>query len=273
MADTEMLPEKTFGAWVLRASSDDVDIDAMLERFGQIYRCPISPSERADQMGPGQPVFLVRTDRSRVVGVWAVGEVVAPVLVLGADSERLPGEAQIPATGRAGADARTYAEVELLPLAKAISLDKLRADPGLAASELVSTPDLLDPLVLTPHEVRAIEAMEFWIETPSEEQRAALDAAARGRGRPARRHRRGLSPADAPRRDCAQPARVSNAGRWIWSRTRSRSGVRATSSATNASRSASVGVFPRTWMKTTAAWVLLTCLVLYSLDSEKLIIT
>ena len=167
--------EIPFGGWVLRAGQDTVDIEGSLTRFAQVYRCPITPSERAEQMEPGQPCFLVRTDRSRVIGIWAVGEVVAPCLALPAGTELLPGERGLVPDDTASRD-RLYAEVELFPLVKAISLDKLLADEVLAASELGRGAELLDPLVLTPKEVRAVESFEFWMEPPSDEQRAALDA-------------------------------------------------------------------------------------------------
>jgi hypothetical protein len=166
--------EIDFGAWVLRLSGAELDVDGVLERFGQVYRCPIEPSDRAELLAPGQPCFLIRTDRSKVVGIWAVGEVVAPTLTLPAGTELLPGEAAMKPS-LAVADARTYAEVELVPLSKAIALDKLRADPVLARSEPVASPDLSDPLVLTPAEVRALEAIDFWMEPPTDEQRSALD--------------------------------------------------------------------------------------------------
>ncbi|WP_426571165.1 hypothetical protein [Aquihabitans sp. McL0605] len=174
-ADPTTDGELPFGGWVLRAGQDALDVDAALARFGQVWRCPIPSSERAAQMEPGQPCFLVRTDRSRVIGIWAVGEVVAPCLSLPAGTALLPGEAGIVPDGTETL-ARSYAEVELLPLAKPIALDKLLADPVLAASELGRAADLLDPLALTPRELRAVEAIEFWMEPPSDELRAALDA-------------------------------------------------------------------------------------------------
>src|SRR4051812_22851304 len=84
--------ELAFGAWGLGVGSADLDVEGALDRFGQVYRCPITPSERAEQMGPGQPCVLVRTDRSKVMGIWAVGEVVAPTLSLPAGTRVLPGE-------------------------------------------------------------------------------------------------------------------------------------------------------------------------------------
>ena len=173
-ADRTDRDETPFGAWVLRVSGDEIDVDAVLDRFGQVYRVPITPSERADQLDAGQPCVLIRTDRSKVVGIWAIGEVVAACLAVPAGTDLLPAEVPLGPTVTSDRD-RCYAEVELLPLAKPISLDKVRADDVLARSEVITAADLADPLVLTPAEVRAVEAFEFWIEPPSDEQRSALD--------------------------------------------------------------------------------------------------
>jgi len=174
-------PNRAAG-WVLRADAT-AGIETQLERFGQVFRVPIAPGPRAAALGAGQPCFLLRTDRSKVVGLWAVGEVVAPTLDLPGGLPLLPGEE---AMGNSSAgedrrheDARTYAEVELLPLAKAIAIDTVLEDARLARSEMAqwqieAHPG--EPLALTSGEVRAIEAIEWWIDAPTDEQRAVLDA-------------------------------------------------------------------------------------------------
>ncbi len=159
--------------WVLRAGSGDLDLDGLLERFGQIHRVPVASGSTLEV---GTPCFLVRTDRNRVVGLWAVGEVVAPVLDLPAGTEVLPAESLLGAID--AAVARSYAEVELLALAKPIALASLLEDARLARSELATDPDLAEPRAPVPlriGEVRALEATEWWIDEPSEAQRAELD--------------------------------------------------------------------------------------------------
>ncbi len=149
--------------WVLRADRAVFDVGAMIEEYGQVFRHPVAAGPRADEMAPGQPCFLFVTDTSRVVGIGAIGEVVAPVLVAPVDLDDPEGAQQ------------SYAEVELLPLEKAIPLAKLRDHPVLGSSELVTGTDLPNPLALSSEEVRAIEGFEFSLLEPTEEQAARLE--------------------------------------------------------------------------------------------------
>lgn len=148
--------------WVLRADRALFDVGAMLDEYGQVFRHPVAAGERAELMAPGQPCFLYVTDTSRVVGIGAIGEVVAPVLVAPVDLDNPDGPEQ------------RYAEVELLPIEKAIALTKLRDHPVLGASEIVTGADLPNPLALSSEEVRAIESFEFSFLEPTEEQAERL---------------------------------------------------------------------------------------------------
>lgn len=164
-------PDDQTAGWVLHVDRATLDVAATLAEHGQIYRCPVPPGRLAEAMGPGQPCFLVRTDRNAVVGLWAIGEVVAPCLAVPAGTPALPAEVDVDPDVD-----RHYAEVELLPLSKAISVDKLQAIAELGTSP-VTTPDRgVGPWPLTADQVRAIEALDVWIEPPSDEQRARLDA-------------------------------------------------------------------------------------------------
>ena len=71
---------------------------------------------------------------------------------------------------------RLLAEVEMLPLRKAIAEGTLRKDPALARSELFTAPEQANPLVLEPQAVRAIEGFELELVPPSAEQVERLDA-------------------------------------------------------------------------------------------------
>lgn len=170
---TDAHPDREVAGWVIRADRTVLDIGPLLDRFGLVHRYPVAPSAQADAMEPGQPCVLFRADRAGVVGIWAIGEVVGP-------SAPIPADFDHPAAGRAGdldeQGGQVYAEVELLPLAKPIAVDKLRADTKLATSLMLADPPPANPIPLRRDELRAIEAMEFWIEEPSDEQRAALDA-------------------------------------------------------------------------------------------------
>jgi hypothetical protein len=100
--------------WLLVADHRVLDIDPMIEAVGQVYRYPVADPERAAAMQPGQPCFLLRTDTSKVIGLWAVGEVVGEAAPLAEGSEGVGDDAP-----------RWAAEVELLPLEKAIARKKL----------------------------------------------------------------------------------------------------------------------------------------------------
>jgi hypothetical protein len=149
--------------WVLRVDKDEFDVGPMVEAYGQIFRHPIPASDRAGLLAPGQPCFWFQADTSRVVGIWGVGEVVGEAFTAPVDPDD-------PAAGE-----HTIAEVEIYPLAKPIPLAKLSADPAFATSELVTDLKRANPIALRRGEVRAIEALEFEITPPSEEQLAALD--------------------------------------------------------------------------------------------------
>lgn len=160
--------------WALRTSRAAIDLDGLLDRFGQLHRIPIEAGPAASELAAGTPCFLVRTDRDRVVGLWAVGEVVAPTLALPAGTPLLPAEEPLGAIDPA--TARTYAEVELLPLAKPIPLEVLLGDARLGRSELADAADGTErPLRLRSGEVRALESIEWWIDEPDDEQRRDLD--------------------------------------------------------------------------------------------------
>lgn len=159
--------------WLAWEGADTAAVDAMLARFGQVYRLALPDGPPRPAPAPGQPCFLVRTDRSRVVGIWAVGEVVAPCLTVPAGTPPLPAE---PELGPAGSDAeRCYAEVELFPLAKPLALDRLRSAPPLADGALADPGPRPVLRALDRAQVRAVEGMEFWIEAPDDDQRRALD--------------------------------------------------------------------------------------------------
>ena len=165
MADDRSPADARPAGWVLRERTAHLDVSAMLERFGQVYRYPLGPEADLDAIEAGQRCVLLRTNRSRVVGLWAIGEVVAPVLHLAAGLDHPAAPAAD--AGLAVDGSVAYLEVELLPLAKPLALDRL-ADLRLDRSEATLTP-------LTRDELRAIEAQEFWIDALDDEQQAALD--------------------------------------------------------------------------------------------------
>lgn len=171
MADDPPAPD----GWLLRERPEVLDVGALLDRFGQVHRYPVPDGAHLDAVEAGQRCVLLRTNRSRVVGLWAIGEVVAPVL-------RLPADAEHPAApsdpGALAVDGRVaYLEVELLPFAKPLALEKLLGEPVLARGALGRDLDDPgpDPRPLSRAELRAIEAQEFWIDAPDDEQQAALD--------------------------------------------------------------------------------------------------
>lgn len=157
---------KPIGGWVLRADPGGFDVAGTLETYGQVFRFPLDPSERADLLDAGQPCFLYSGATSKVVGIWAIGEVVAPCTLV-----------ELEGDDGAVTESQLYAEVELLPLVKPLSVDKLRKDKVLAQGELLTDPTRDNPVVLRPEEVRAIEGFEFDFVEPTEEQLAALDEA------------------------------------------------------------------------------------------------
>lgn len=147
--------------WMLRADPQEFDAVGTLDRYGQVFWFPLPSTGRAELLAPGQPCYLYSAATSRVMGVWAVGEVVAPVLALPNTSIVL-------------------AEVELLALAKPIAVTKLRADTTLAEAELFAAPDQPNPLVLRRQELRALESFDFELVEPTEDQRRLADRVLEG---------------------------------------------------------------------------------------------
>jgi hypothetical protein len=168
-------PERTTAGWALVGGRDRLDVPAVLERHGAVYRWPLGSTTLGDELAPGQPCFLYATDRSRTVGLWAVGSIVAPVLELAAGTPLLPGEAALlPVPDPA--EPRRWVEVELLGLEKAIAGDVLAEHPVLGASALFADEAAGPVRPLTRREVRALESLDFWLADPDEGARAALDA-------------------------------------------------------------------------------------------------
>lgn len=145
--------------WLLVADQRVLDIDPMIDHVGQVYRYPVADAARAASMAAGQPCFLVRTDRSKVIGLWAVGEVVGPSAPLAEADE-----------------ARWCAEVELLPLEKAIARTKLAAHEVLAGGPVATASFADTPVPLDRRQVRALESFDFWMVDPRPDQQEALDA-------------------------------------------------------------------------------------------------
>ncbi|QXC59156.1 hypothetical protein KSP35_12110 [Aquihabitans sp. G128] len=156
---------KPIGGWVLRADPAVFDVASMLQEYGQVFRHPVTPGPRADLMDAGQPCFLFQSDTSKVVGIWAVGEVVAPCFAAPVDPEDSDAGEQL------------FAELELLPLEKAIAFGKIKDHKVLAQGELVGSPDQANPVVLRPEEVRALEEFDFAFVPPTLEQIEALQEA------------------------------------------------------------------------------------------------
>ncbi len=154
---------KPIGGWVLRAEPGTFDVAATLAEYGQVFRFPVEANDRTDLLDAGQPCFLFASDTSKVVGIWAIGEVVAPPTLVELEGPDGTETAQL------------YAEVELLPLTKPISVDKLAKHKVLAQGELLTAPDRANPIVLRPEEVRAIEEFEFEFLEPTEEQIARVE--------------------------------------------------------------------------------------------------
>lgn len=166
MQTTEPGPPRS---WIVVDDGSDGLVASSLQRFGSIYRLGLGAGP-PDAPRSGDRVALVRTDRSRVVGLWAMGQAVAEPLQRGAGQAALAGE---PASVEP-AGARTYAEVELLPTAKPIPLAELAAIDVLAPA--VAQIDAGARLVeLSRAQRAALEGLDVWLEEPTDEQRLALD--------------------------------------------------------------------------------------------------
>ena len=164
-AEPDHVPAAPAG-WLLIADQRVLDIDPMIEAVGQVYRYPVADAARAAAMTPGQPCFLLRTDRSKVVGLWAVGEVVGDAAPLEESSDE---------AGVDGGTARWAAEVELLPLEKAIARTKLTAHRALAEGPVATATFADTPVPLDRRQVRAFETFDFFLVDPRPDQRDALD--------------------------------------------------------------------------------------------------
>jgi len=173
MADGPITEDgKPIAGWVLK-SADAASIIADFKEFGQVFRFPVAPGPRADQLDAGQPCFLYVGEPGNAKvkpGIWAVGEVVGPVTVAAVD------ETESSATDGPSAEAeRLFAEVELIPLQTRITLGELNDHRVLVDAELIDRPDVSNPVVLRPRELRALEEWDFALVEPTREQQARLD--------------------------------------------------------------------------------------------------
>jgi hypothetical protein len=164
--------------WALIADRSTPGAGRSIERFGLVYRHPL-PLDGDDTMVAGQPCMLLQVDTSRVVGLWAIGEVVAEPLHLPASFAWSPAELPLLAEVPDGdPPERRWAEVELLPLEKPLPIDRLASHRDLASSPLVDArvrPPAPGPMPLSSAEVRAIESFDAWLVEPDPEARRALD--------------------------------------------------------------------------------------------------
>lgn len=180
MAAMTAAPDPPAG-WALLADRTTPGPARSIERYGVVYRHPLPPGTDV-AMAPGQPCILLSLDRARVVGLWAIGEVVAEPLHLPAGFAWTAAEAPM-RPDEDGDDAgpppaRCWAEVELLPLEKPVPLEQLAAHRDLSGSALVDParhPPVPGPMPLGRAELRAIESFDTWLVPPDPDRRAELD--------------------------------------------------------------------------------------------------
>lgn len=157
----DAMDQDRFGGWVLRSTEPDAVV-ADLKTYGQVFRFPLPPGDRAAEMDAGQPCFLYVevADQDGRSGIWAVGEVVGR-----SHPDDVPG-------ARPGT---LTAEVELIPLATRLTRDVLRGNRGVVGCELFRDPGRPNPYRLSRAEVRALEEFEFDLREPTGDQIRAVD--------------------------------------------------------------------------------------------------
>jgi hypothetical protein len=143
-------------AWVLKANPAVWDIGAHLAAGAPVDRWRLAPSYRCGLVDVGHPVLLwvTRGDPGLAPGFRAVGEVTAP-------AEDDVGDPDDPLWREEGArrQVRPYVGVRLRVLPAPIGIDEVRADPSLAAMELLRAPRMGSPLHLTPDELEALRSL------------------------------------------------------------------------------------------------------------------
>ncbi len=150
------------GGWMLKADPAEL---GDLDEAGLVWAWPLNPTYRVELMEPGQPVFLWLAegdgDRSPgligagVVATWTAEDELAS---LGADGSSTDGADQV-ACG-----------LWIERLSAPIATEYFAAEEALSGAEVLASPHLSNPLVLTPDEVNAIwDRFDLTTDAPSEE--------------------------------------------------------------------------------------------------------
>lgn len=158
---------RTAAAWILKADPTLYDVFGALEAFGVITAWPVADTARIMLMEPGQQVFLHVGPgaEGKASGIWAAGEVVGEPFTAhedDIDSFWLDDE-----TARAN---DRYLPVELLPLSSPVTDAQLTGHGALASLELFTDSEQLNPNLVQPDQLEALESFDLTVLEPTEEQ-------------------------------------------------------------------------------------------------------
>ena len=133
--------ESDLGAWVLKGNADHTDLAGRFERDPRIERWCVRAGYRARLMRAGQPVvFWASGSRADLpYGVWGAGRLTGPAALHGED-----GTWSVPL------------ELRVVPVDRRLPRARLRADPRLAAAEVLRQPQAANPSYLTVPQFAAL---------------------------------------------------------------------------------------------------------------------
>lgn len=150
------------GGWLLKADPGEL---GDLDEAGLVWAWPLNPTYRVELMEPGQPVFLWlnEVDGDRTPGLIGAGVVATwtaedDLIALGAD-------------GLASDEAPQVAcGLWVERLSVPIAAEYFAAEEALAGAEILASPQMGNPLVLTPDEVNAIwDRFDLATDAPTEQ--------------------------------------------------------------------------------------------------------
>ncbi|MGW0517471.1 protein NO VEIN domain-containing protein [Crossiella sp. NPDC003009] len=142
------------GGWLLSGNPQRFDVPALLADEPQptLLEWSVQPGPRARRMTEGQRIFLWLSGKH--AGLWGAGHITGPVQPGSPRTHRQywANEAQLAKT-------KAFVPIDLQVWATPISLETVRAFPGLAELAILRQPFGANPFEVTPEQLTALEEL------------------------------------------------------------------------------------------------------------------
>lgn len=147
---------KPIAAWLIKGNPQKYDCREDL-KSGVITGWTVHPSYRIGLMRPGHPAYFFITGRERDLppGLYGVGTVLRRPFPNIYERE----EGAEPAEYLRPGEVFGYVDLNVRVLSSSVPREVIADDPVLARSELIKSPAMSNPVILTPDQVRALSEL------------------------------------------------------------------------------------------------------------------